>query len=167
MFGGDPSDTRPRYFLSLNHNITLESEVLLAEGGPMFDQLDGLVLGGGAPARNSSVLEGGIFWQGYGMRLSGRYTGEAVLRGGDFPGASDLFFDDLATFDIRLFANLGEIFEKEDGWMDGLRVSFLVDNVFDGQRRVTDENGVVPDAYDPRRLDPAGRYYGIDIRKVF
>ena len=167
MFGGDDSDTRPRYFLSLNHNITLESEVLLAEGGPLFDQLDGFVLGGGAPARNSSVLEGGIFWQGYGMRLSGRYTGEAVLRGGDFPGASDLYFGDLATFDIRLFANLGEIFEKEEGWMDGLRVSFLVDNVFGGQRRVTDENGVVPDAYDPRRLDPAGRYYGIDIRKVF
>ncbi len=167
MFGGNPSDTRPRYFLSLNHNIYLESEVLLAEGGPLFDQLDGFVLGGGAPARHSSVLEGGIFWQGYGLRLSARYTGEAVVRGGDFPGASDLFFDDLATFDIRLFANLGEIFEKEDGWMDGLRVSFLVDNVFDGQRRVTDENGVVPDAYDPRRIDPTGRYYGIDIRKVF
>ena len=167
MFGGDPSDTRPRYFLSLNHNITLESEVLLAEGGPLFDQLDGFVLGGGAPARHASVLEGGIFWQGYGMRLSGRYTGEAVVRGGDFPGSNDLFFDDLATFDIRLFADLGEIFEKEEGWMDGLRVSFLVDNVFDGQRRVTDENGVVPDAYDPRRIDPTGRYYGIDIRKVF
>ncbi|MBX7456753.1 hypothetical protein K3152_00690 [Qipengyuania sp. 1NDH17] len=167
MFGGDPSDTRPRYFLSLNHNITLESEVLLAEGGPLFDQLDGFVLGGGAPARHSSRLEGGIFWQGYGMRLSGRYTGKAVVRGGNFPGASDLFFDDIATFDIRLFTNLGEVFDKEDGWMDGLTVSVLVDNVFDGQRRVTDENGVVPDAYDPRRINPTGRYYGIDIRKVF
>lgn len=167
MFGGDDNDTRPRYFLSFNHDINLENEVLLAEGGPLFDQLDGFVLGGGAPARHSSVLEGGIFWQGYGLRLSGRYTGEAVLRGGDFPGSSDLFFGDLATFDIRLFADLGEIFEKEDSWMDGLRISFLVDNVFDGQRRVTDEDGVVPDAFDPRRIDPTGRYYGIDIRKVF
>ena len=167
MFGGNPNDTRPRYFFSLNHNFLLESEVLLSQNGPLFDQLDGFVLGGGAPARNSSVLEGGIFWQGYGLRLSGRYTGEAVVRGGDAPGSSDLFFGDLATFDIRLFANLGEIFEKEKGWLDGLRVSVLVDNVFDGQRRVTNEDGIVPDAYDPRRIDPTGRYYGIDIRKAF
>ncbi len=167
MFGGNPADTRPRYFLSLNHNVTLESEVLLAENGPLFDQLDGFVLGGGAPARHSSRLEGGIFWQGYGLRLSGRYTGEAVLRGGDFPGSSDLFFGDLATFDIRLFADLGEVLEKEKGVLKGLRLSVKVDNVFDGRRRVTDADGNVPAAYEPFRIDPTGRYYGIDIRKVF
>ncbi|MBX7541037.1 hypothetical protein [Qipengyuania sphaerica] len=167
MMGGNPSDTRPRYFLGLGHNLTLESEVLLSENGPLFDQLDGFVLGSGAIPRNSSRLEGGIFWQGYGMRLSGRYVGDAVVRGGDFPGSSDLFFSDLATFDIRLFANLGEIFEKEDGWMDGLRVSLLMDNVFDARRRVTDANGDVPEAYQPYRIDPTGRYLGIDIRKAF
>ena len=167
MFGGNPEDTRPRYFLSLNHNITLENEVELARGGPLFDQLDGFVLGGGAVSRNTSRLEGGLFWQGYGLRLSGNYLGEAVLRGGDTPGASDLFFGDLATFDIRLFADLGEIFDKEEGWLKGLRVSAMVDNVFDAQRRVTDEDGVVPDAYDPRRIDPTGRYFGIDVRKAF
>lgn len=165
--GGDSNDSRPRYFLSLNHTITLENEVLLSEGGPLFDQLDGFVLGSGTIPEQSSTLEGGIFWQGYGLRLSGRYTGEAVLRGGDLPGVSDLFFGDLATFDVRLFANLGEIFDKQDGWMDGLRVSVLMDNVFDARRRVVDQNGDVPEAYDPLRLDPTGRYLGIDIRKSF
>ncbi|MBX7534797.1 hypothetical protein K3175_03910 [Qipengyuania sp. GH1] len=168
MFGGgEREDNRARYFLSLSHDVTLENEVLLSQDGPLFDQLDGLVLGGGALPRNTSRFQGGIFWQGYGLRLSGQYVGDAVLRGGDFPGSSDLFFSDLATFDLRLFANLGEVFEKEDGWLDGLRVSLVADNVFDARRRVTDENGDVPTAYEPFRIDPTGRYLGIDIRKAF
>ena len=166
-FGRNPNDKRPFHFLSINHTINLENEILLADGGPLFDQLDGFILGSGAIPRNFTALEGGIFWQGYGLRLSGRYIGDAVVRGGDFPGSSDLFFSDLATFDIRLFLNLGEVFEKEDGWMDGLRLSFVVDNVFDSRRSVTDENGDVPVAFEELRLDPTGRYYGIDIRKAF
>ena len=168
MFGGgDSNDTRPRYFLSLNHAITLENEVLLSEGGPLFDQLDGNVIGGGAIPEHSSRLEAGIFWQGYGMRLSGNYIGDAVLRGGDQPGSSDLFYSDLATFDIRLFADLGEITNSEDGWLKGLRVSLLTDNVFDTRRRVVDGNGDLPEAFQPYRIDPTGRYLGIDIRKAF
>ncbi len=166
MFGGNPNDTRPRYFISLNHSFTLENEVLLAEGGPLFDQLDGFVLDG-AVADQSTRLEGGVFWQGYGLRLSGRYIGESLVRGGDFPGSSDIVFGDLTTFDLRLFANLGEVFEKEEGWLDGLRVSLLFDNVFDARREVVDENGDVPAAFEPLRLDPTGRYLGIDIRKAF
>ncbi|WP_160594476.1 TonB-dependent receptor [Qipengyuania aquimaris] len=167
MFGGNSNDTRPRYFLSINHNIALENEVLLAQGGPLFDQLAGDVLQGGAISEHTSRLEAGLFWQGYGLRLSGRYTGEATLLGGDTPGSSDLFFGDLATFDMRLFANLGEIFKKDEGWMKGLRLAFVVDNVFDAQREVLDENGEVPDAFAPERIDPVGRYLGIDIRKAF
>ena len=168
MFGGgNPNDTRARYFLSLNHTITLENEVRLAQAGPIFDQLDGFVLGSGTVPEQTSTLEAGLFWQGYGLRLSGRYTGDALLRGGDLPGSSDLFFGDLATFDVRLFANLDEVLEKDEGWLKGLRVAVVMDNVFDARRKVVDENGDTPDAYDPRRLDPTGRYLGIDIRKSF
>ena len=166
-FGGNDEDTRPRYFVSLNHTINLQNDVLLSENGPFFDQLDGFVLSGGAVSEQTSRLEGGIFWQGYGLRLSGRYTGEAVVRGGDFIGASNLFFGDLATFDVRLFANLGEILEREEGWMKDLRVSLMMDNVFDSRRRVVDETGTVPEAYKRFRIDPTGRYIGIDIRKAF
>ena len=168
MFGGgDEQDTRPRYFLSFNHNIVLENEVLLAQDGPLFDQLAGNVLSGGAISENTSRLEAGLFWQGYGMRLSGRYTGEATLLGGDLPGSSDLFFGDLATFDVRLFADLGEVLDKEEGWFKGLRLSLVADNVFDARRSVVDENGETPAAFEPFRIDPVGRYLGIDIRKAF
>ena len=165
--GGNPNDTRPRYFLSFNHTINLENEVMLSEGGPVLDQLDGFLLGSGAISESSSRFEGGLFWQGYGFRLTGQYVGDAVVRGGDLPGSSDLFFGDLATFDVRLFADLGEVFKREDGWMKGLRLSLVADNVFDARRKVVDENGVTPEAYEKYRIDPTGRYLGIDIRKAF
>ena len=67
----------------------------------------------------------------------------------------------------RLFADLGQVLKKDDGWLDGLRVSLSVDNVFDARRRVEDEDGVVPDAFQPFRIDPTGRYIGVDLRKAF
>ncbi|MGI8944278.1 MAG: hypothetical protein ACR2FJ_08645 [Qipengyuania sp.] len=165
--GGRDRDPRPRYFFSLNHTIQLENEVLLAAGGPVFDQLDGFVIAGGAIPRHTSRLEAGLFMQGYGLRLSGRYAGEAELRGSGLPGSSDLFFGDLATFDLRLFADLGEVLEKDSGVLDDLRVSLRADNIFDARRRVTDANGDVPLAFQPFRLDPIGRYLGIELRKLF
>ena len=167
MGGGNPQDTRARYFISFNHTLNLENEVMLSEGGPVLDQLDGFLLGSGAISKSTSRFEGGLFWQGYGLRLTGQYVGEAVIRGGELPGASDLFFGDLATVDVRLFADLGEVFKKEDGWMKGLRLSLVADNVFDARRRVVDEDGVTPEAYEKYRIDPTGRYLGIDIRKAF
>ena len=61
----------------------------------------------------------------------------------------------------------GQVLKKEEGWLDGFRVSFRVDNVFDARRRGEDENGVVPDAFQPFRVDPTGRYIGVDLRKAF
>ena len=162
--GGDGGG---RYFVNGNHTIALQNEITLAQGGPVYDQLDGLVIGSGAIPKHTSRLEAGMFLDGYGARISGNYLGEAVLQGTAGVGSSDLFFGDLVTFDLRLFADLGQIFEREDGLLNGLRVSLMMDNIFDGQRRVTDANGVVPDAYDPRRIDPIGRYIGVEVRKMF
>ncbi|MEZ5680106.1 MAG: hypothetical protein R3E14_02295 [Erythrobacter sp.] len=166
-FGPGGNDGRGRYFVSLNHTVALENEIQLAPGGPVFDQLDGEIIGSGAVPRHTTRLEGGLFWGGYGARLSGNYIGETVLRGGGVPGSSDLFFGDLATVDLRLFMNLGQALNKEDGFLKGFRVAFVIDNLFDGKRRVVDSAGDVPDAYDPRRIDPVGRYFGIDLRKQF
>jgi hypothetical protein len=167
MGGGENPDTRPRYFLSLTHNFALENEVVVADGGPVLDQRDGFVLGGGGVPVYSARLEGGLFWQGYGVRASGSYVGRSELRGDGLAGSSDLFFGDLATFDLRLFADLGEVTGAESGVLDGLRVSLNIDNIFDTRREVVDANGITPLAYDPLRIDPTGRYIGIDIRKLF
>ncbi|MDY7099072.1 MAG: hypothetical protein SXU28_13120 [Pseudomonadota bacterium] len=156
-----------RYFVNLTHTIELENEILIAPGVPLLDQLDGDGTGAFGLPRHSSRLEAGIFGNGLGMRLSGRYTGETRLNGSGLPGSSDLFFDDLATFDIRLFTNIDQITGSNSPLVKNLRVSFRLDNVFDGQRAVRDENGDTPINYQPFVIDPVGRFIGVDIRKLF
>ena len=156
-----------RYFISLNHTIELDNQILIAPGLAPLDQLDGQATGAFGQPRHSSRLEAGIFGQGMGMRLSGRYTGKARLDGSGLPGSSDLFFGDIASFDIRVFSEVGELLGSNEGLLKNFRVSCVVDNVFDAQRRVIDENGDTPLNYQPFLIDPVGRYVGIDLRKLF
>ena len=93
--------------------------------------------------------------------------GKTRLDGSGLPGSNDLFFDDLATLNLRLFANLDELFGSESPALNNVRVSLRADNVFDAQRQVTDSNGDTPINYQPFLIDPVGRFIGIDIRKLF
>ncbi|MHA7819006.1 MAG: TonB-dependent receptor [Erythrobacter sp.] len=174
--GGPPPGFNPlarrsfkgfRYFVSLNHTIELENQILIASGLDPIDQLGGQGTGALGLPRHTSRLEAGIFGSGIGMRLSGRYTGTARLDGAGTGGTGDLFFDDLATFDIRLFSNIGELIGENEGVLQNFRVSLRVDNVFDARRSVRDGNGDTPLNYQPFRIDPVGRYVGIDLRKLF
>ncbi|MGB3167698.1 MAG: TonB-dependent receptor, partial [Alteraurantiacibacter sp.] len=85
------------------------------------------------------------------------------------PGSTDLFFDDFVTVDLRTFVDLGE----RDWLVDAVpffkdtRVSFDVENILDARQRVTDSNGDVPLRYQPFRVDPVGRSFEIEFRKVF
>ena len=174
--GGAPGGFNPlarrtfngfRYFVSLNHTIELDNQILIAPGLDPLDQLDGEATSAFGFPRNNTRLEAGIFGSGVGMRLSGRYVGKTRLDGSGTTGSSDLFFDDLATFDIRLFTELGQLFGQEEGPLKNFRVSFRLDNVFDARRRVVDANGDTPINYQPFVIDPTGRYVGIDLRKLF
>lgn len=174
--GGPPPGFNPlaqrsfqgfRYFVSLNHAIELENTVLIAPGLAPLDQLDGQSTGAFGLPRHTSRLEAGIFGQGVGMRLSGRYTGKARIEGSGLPGSSDLFFGDIATFNLRLFTEVGQLVGENEGVLKNLRVSLRADNVFDARRRIVDENGDTPINYQPFLIDPVGRYVGIDIRKLF
>ena len=156
-----------RYFLNLNHTIELENEILIAPGLDPLDQLNGQATGAFGLPRHSTRLEGGIFGNGIGMRLSGRYTGSTRLDGSGLPGSSDIFFGDLVRFDIRLFTEIGELVGRPDGALKNVRLSLRADNIFDAQRRITDENGDTPINYQPLLIDPVGRYLGIELRKLF
>ncbi|MCK0128869.1 hypothetical protein [Erythrobacter sp. F6033] len=174
--GGPPGGFNPlarrsfsgfRYFLSLNHTIELENEIIIAPGLAPLDQLNGDGTSAFGFPRHSTRLEGGIFGAGVGMRVSGRYTGETRLNGSGFAGSSDLFFEDLLRFDLRLFSNVGELVGKNEGALKNLRISLRADNIFDARRDVTDDNGDTPINYQPFLIDPTGRFIGIDIRKLF
>ncbi len=166
-FGGGGGERGWRYFVNLTHTVELANEILIAPGVPQLDQLDGQGTGAFGLPRNTSRLEAGIFGKGLGMRLSGRYTGSTRLDGSGLPGSSDLFFDDLATFDIRVFSNIDELTGSTSPALKNVRVSLRMDNIFDAQRAVRDENGATPINYQPFVIDPVGRFVGVDIRKLF
>ncbi|MBA4766634.1 MAG: hypothetical protein H2049_03235 [Porphyrobacter sp.] len=154
-----------RYFFNLTHTIELANEILVASGLDPLDQLDGEATSAFGQPRHSSRLEAGLFGKGVGFRLSGVYTGETRLDG--TLAANDLFFDDIVTFNLRIFANVGEVTGKNEGFLKDFRVSLVADNVFDAQRRVRDGAGETPVNYNPFVIDPLGLYLGVDLRKLF
>jgi hypothetical protein len=156
-----------RYFFNLTHAIELDNEILIAPGLDPLDQLDGQATSAFGLPRHSSRLEAGLFGKGVGLRLSGIYTGKTRLDGSGQPGSTDLFFDDIVTFNLRVFANMGELTGKNEGLLKDFRVSVIADNLFDAQRRVRDENGDTPINYNPFVIDPLGLYIGLDLRKLF
>jgi outer membrane receptor protein involved in Fe transport len=154
-----------RYFVNVSHVIELDNEILIAEGLAPLDQLGGQATGAFGLPRHTSRLEAGLFGKGVGFRLSGIYTGETRLDGSGLPGSTDLFFDDIVTFNLRIFANMGEL--TGEGFLKDTRVSLRADNLFDAQRRVRDSSGETPINYQPFVIDPVGLYLGIDLRKLF
>ena len=112
--------------------------------------------------RHNVTMEGGLFHNGLGARLSANYASGSQV--------DNLSFHDLATFDLRLFMNLEQqqwLAGENPGFLKGARLSLRVDNLFDAQQRVTDETGTVPLSYQPWLVDPLGRTFEIEFRKVF
>ena len=160
-------DGRGRYFFNLTHTVELDNQILIADGGPLLDLLDGDTQSDFGQARHSSRLEAGFFRDGKGLRISGTYTGSARINGNEIAGTSPLRFGDVVRFDLRFFADIGRLAGAESGFLNGFRMTLRADNIFDAQRRVTDANGNVPLRYQPLLLDPNGRYIGVDFRKIF
>jgi len=158
-----------RWNLSFNHTYEIDNEVLIAPGGPLLDLLDGDALSGGGVSRHSFELNGGAFYNGMGLRFRGTYSGKSRVDGSGLPGSTDLYFDDIFKLDLRLFADLGrkEKLVAAVPFLEGTRVSLAVDNVFDARQRVTDSTGAVPLRYQPFLIDPIGRRFEIEFRKLF
>jgi iron complex outermembrane recepter protein len=168
---GGGGDGQGRWNLGLYHTINLSNQVLVAPGGPLLDLLDGDATGsGGGVSRHLVELEGGGFYRGFGLRLSGAYRSATTVRGSGLPGSSDLAFGDLATFNLRAFVALDQqrwLVGESPGLLKNTRLSLRVDNLFDARQRVTDESGAVPLRYQPFLIDPIGRFVEIELRKLF
>lgn len=169
-FGGPGGRGGGRWNVSVFHTVRFKETIQIAPGIPELDLLNGSATGsrGGAP-RHTVELEGGWFYNGMGVRVSGQYESGSFVDGGTAPGATDLRFGDIATVNLRLFYNLDSNTKLVEAvpFLKGSRISLSLDNVFDAQQRVTDQSGMVPLSYQPGFLDPRGRFFEIDFRKRF
>ena len=156
-----------RLTLSLTHTIHLVDRVTIRPGVPELDYLHGDALGssGGRP-RHEVEAQAGWANNGLGVRLAGNWRSGTTV---DSAASGSLRFSPLATFDLRLFANLGERFDlvAKRPWLRGTQVRLDLKNMFDAKPRVRDAAGLVPNSYQPDLLDPLGRTVSISIRKLF
>jgi len=150
-----------RWFVNLQYSYELKSEVLIAPGVPVLD----LLSGDGNQPRHAASLRAGTFYKGFGLIGDARYTGSSLLGG----TGSTLLFDDYATVNLRMFADLGQqqSLVAAVPLLAGTRISFDIDNLFDTRQRVTDGTGTVPLRYQPFLIDPVGRRFSIELRKIF
>ncbi len=163
--GGPGGGNGGRWFVNLQYAYDLKNEVLIAPGVPVLD-----LLGGDSNApRHSATLRVGTFYRGYGLIWNGRYTGSSTLDGSGLPGSTDLRFGDYAVLNVRAFVDLGqrESLVEAVPFLRGSRVGLAVDNLFDTRQRVTDSTGAVPLSYQPFLIDPVGRRFEIEFRKIF
>lgn len=159
-----------RLQFAVYHTVHLRDQVLIRDGLPLLDLLDGSATGssGGQP-RHEVEVQAGLSKDGFGARLSGNWQSATTVNGGMGQPAGNLHFSDLGTINLRLFANLGarpELVARHH-WLRGTRVTLSVNNLFDSRQRVTDASGATPIGYQPGLLDPVGRTVKLSLRKVF
>jgi iron complex outermembrane recepter protein len=171
-FGGGRGGGAGRLQLALYHTWHFTDSVLIRPGVPELDFLGGSAGSsrGGSP-RHELEFQGGLFKNGLGARLTANWQSGTKVLGGPLPGGGtgdDLFFDDFATVNLRLFADLGmQSFARDRPFLRGMRVSLSIDNLFDARQQVRDRLGTVPLSYQPGYLDPLGRSVRLSVRKLF
>jgi hypothetical protein len=166
FFGGGGRNSGRLQF-SLTHTINLVDEVTIRPGLPKLDYLHGEALGstGGRP-RHQVEAQAGYFNNGLGARLSANWRSGTRV---ESTTGDDLRFSPFGSFDLQLFANLGQRFDlvAKHPWLRGSSVRLAVDNLFDSRPKVRNAAGGVPFTYQPDLLDPIGRTVSISIRKLF
>jgi uncharacterized membrane protein YgcG len=164
FFGGG---NRGRITFSLTDNITFVNRAIIAPGLPAVDFLHGDAVGqlGGTP-RHSVQAQAGYFNNGLGARLTANWRSGTTV---DTLTGDRLRFSPVATFDLRLFANPGDIPELEvkHPWLRGTQVQLQLANMFNSRPKVHDAAGNVPLNFQPDLLDPLGRTIMISFRKLF
>jgi hypothetical protein len=164
FFGGG---SRGRLQFSLTDTITFVDKVAIGPGLPEVDYLHGDAAGqGGGTPRHLVEAQAGWSNNGLGARLGANWrsaTKVSTLTG------DDLHFSPLATFNLRLFANPGDIPEVmlKHPWLRGTQFRIEVNNLLNSRPRVHDAAGNVPISYQPDLLDPLGRTVMISLRKLF
>lgn len=160
-----------RFYVSAHYTLRLEDEIVLRDGGPRLDLLDGGAVDarGGRP-RHEVELQAGAYRRGLGVRVSASWVSGTSVTGLAGPGGDgDLRFSDYGTINLGLFMNLADRFggPAAPGWMKGVRASLSIVNLLNDRPEVRDGTGATPINYQPAYLNPIGRLISFSLRKAF
>jgi hypothetical protein len=167
--GGAPMQPGQGVFnLSVFHTYRFQDEILIADGLPIIDQLNGGATSGrGGTPKQEVQVQGGAFRNGFGAFINANWREATSVNGG--ATGSDLDFSHQTTVGVNLFVDMNQRPEwvKKAPWLlTGARITLGFDNIFDTRTVVTSSTGDVPLNYQPDYLDPTGRVIRLSYRKV-
>ena len=144
--------------------MRLRDDLRVRKGLPRLDFLDGSIVGiAGARARHALEAQAAVGAGGLGARFNGRIEGGSRTTTVD---GGTLRFSPAARFDLRLFADLGQLMPRRR-WASGTRASLQFGNLMNSRARVRRSAGPVPEAFQPAYIDPLGRTVKFSLRRVF
>ncbi|MBX9460069.1 MAG: TonB-dependent receptor [Brevundimonas sp.] len=165
--GGGMQPGQGRLMVSLYHTWRLQDEILIADGIPVLDLLDGAATSGrGGSPRHEVQAHVGVFKSGMGAFVRANWADSTRIDGGTGP---DLNFSSRTTVNLNLFVDLGAqaSWVERYSWLKGARLQFGVNNLFDSRTEVTSSGGgETPLNYQPDYLDPEGRTVSLSLRKI-
>ncbi len=153
-----PAANATRFSLSIRHRLQLKSELLTRPGVPVIDQL-----AESGQSRHNLSLQATTGRRGWGATLGGNWSSASRVTNGDriFNTRPPM------TFSLSMFVEPERLAgqSKEGGLLDDLKISLAIQNVFNGYRRVTLEDGSVPVGFSRDEIDPLGRVVRLTLRK--
>jgi len=163
----DAISTNGRLTFSLTDTITTVDRATIRPDLPGLDYLHGAPIGqtGGQP-RHQVQAQAGWSNNGMGARIGANWRSATRV---ETLAGDTLSFSPVATFDLRLFANVGQYLPivSRHPWLRGASLRFEVGNIFNAEPKVHNGAGTVPIGYEPTMLDPLGRTFMISFRKQF
>src|SRR5207237_1349124 len=123
--------------VSLFHTWRFTDEVLIRDGVPELDYLNGSAYSGrGGRPRHELELSAGIFKNGFGGFLRTNWNSATTVNGGPIAGggtSSDLHFSSFSTVNLDLFADLSQRprLIARYPWLKGTRLFVGVQNLLD------------------------------------
>ena len=164
---GNIPSSNGRLTFSLTDTVTLVDRALIEPGLPQLDYLHGAPIGqtGGQP-RHQVQAQAGWANNGFGARIGANWRSATEV---DAVTGDPLHFSPVATFDLRLFANVGQYLPivSRHPWLRGVSTRFEVGNIFNARPQVRNGTGATPIGYEPSILDPLGRTFMFSLRKQF
>ncbi|HEY0597041.1 hypothetical protein [Sphingopyxis sp.] len=146
--------------VSLNHSMRLKNDLRTRAGIPSVDRLTD-----SGQSRHNLLLQITVGKRGVGANLNGNWSSAAAVRSAD----RTFHFKPPMAFNLSMFFEPDQLFGpvEKGALINDLKLSFDIQNLFNGYRRVTLDDGSVPAGYTHDEVDPLGRVIRLTVRKRF